>query len=110
MEAFGGDDTLSAVGNLAALTQLTIDAGPGADTSAAATAPTWSSAAAATTSSTATRATTPSSAGAGNDTMQWDPGDANDTLEGQDEPRHAAVQRLEHRREIELSANGAACG
>ena len=106
VNALGGDDSVTATALPAGVIKLTIDGGAGDDTLLGSRAPTCSSAATATTSSSATTATTSRCMGAGDDVFQWDPGDGNDTLEGQDGTDTMLFFGANVTENIDIAANG----
>jgi Ca2+-binding RTX toxin-like protein len=106
VESLDGDDTLNAVGNLAALTQLTFDAGRGADHVAGGNGPDIVLGGDGDDLIDGNIGDDFVLGGDGDDTMQWDPGDANDTLEGQDGADKLAFNGGNIDENIELSANG----
>ena len=93
-----GADTLGATGNLAPLTQLTVDAGSGADTVNGGNGADILLGGGGNDTIDGNQGADTVLAGTGNDTMQWDPGDAQRHARGPGQPRHAALQRLGHRR------------
>jgi Ca2+-binding RTX toxin-like protein len=79
----GGNDQFSAVGNLAALTQLTIDGGTGNDTILGGNGADFLIAGDGNDFVDGNQGNDVALLGAGNDLFQWDPGDGSDVIEGQ---------------------------
>ena len=101
-----GADTLGATGNLAPLTQLTVDAGSGADTVNGGNGADILLGGSGNDTLDGNQGTDTVLAGTGNDTMQWDPGDASDTLEGQDNRDTLRFNGSAIGEQIAVSANG----
>jgi Ca2+-binding RTX toxin-like protein len=78
-----GDDTISAVGNLAALTPITMDGGSGEDRILGSNGADLLLGGAGNDFVDGQQGTDTALLGTGNDRFQWDPGDGNDTVEGQ---------------------------
>ena len=105
MNALGGNDGVTATTLPAGVVKLTVDGGAGDDTILGSRAPTCSSAATATTSSSAITAMTwPSWAPA--TTRSWDPGDGNNTVEGQDGVDRMLFNGSNVAENIDIAANG----
>jgi Ca2+-binding RTX toxin-like protein len=101
-----GDDSVSAVGNLAALTSITMDGGPGDDTLRGGNGADRLLGGDGFDDVDGNQGADTALLGRGHDRFQWDPGDGNDTVEGQSgEDRldfnGSAIGEL-----IEVSANG----
>lgn len=106
LTANGGDDSFSAVGNLAALIRITVDGGAGNDTILGSNGVDLLLGGDGDDFLDGQQGNDVAFLGAGNDTFQWDPGDGSDTIEGQ-----AGTDRLRFNgsagNEIfETSANG----
>src|SRR5262249_18885198 len=83
LNANGGDDKISAIGNLAALIKLTIDGGAGNDTILGGNGADVLFGGDGDDSIDGNQGNDSAFLGAGDDTFQWDPGDGNDVVEGQ---------------------------
>jgi len=83
LNAHGGNDTLSCVGNLAALIQITADGGPGNDTLLGSNGADVLIGGDDNDFIDGNQGNDTVLLGAGNDTFQWDPGDGSDIVEGQ---------------------------
>lgn len=83
LNAGGGNDMLTCIGNLAALIQITADGGPGDDTLLGGNGADVLIGGDDNDFIDGNQGNDVLMGGAGNDTMQWDPGDGNDTIEGQ---------------------------
>ncbi|MBR1126281.1 calcium-binding protein [Bradyrhizobium lablabi] len=83
VNAGGGDDRISATGNLAALIKLTIDGGAGNDTILGGNGADTLLGGTGNDFIDGNQGNDTALLGAGNDTFQWDPGDGSDTVEGQ---------------------------
>ncbi|MBL9169126.1 MAG: hypothetical protein JNN07_15405 [Verrucomicrobiales bacterium] len=79
----GGNDSFSAVGNLAALIQITVDGGSGDDTILGSNGPDVLLGGDNNDVIDGQQGNDVALLGAGDDTFQWDPGDGSDTVEGQ---------------------------
>ena len=107
VRGLGGNDTISAVGNLAASsTRLTFDGGANDDTLLGSNGPDLLVGNSGNDLVDGQQNNDVAQLGSGNDTFQWDPGDGNDTVEGQtgtDTMRFngSAIGEL-----LEVSANG----
>ena len=106
LEGSAGDDSLSAIGNLAGLTSLTMDAGPDADTVSGGNGADLVLGGSGADFVDGQQGTDTVLAGAGNDVMQWDPGDGSDTLEGQENRDTLRFNGSNINEITELSANG----
>jgi Ca2+-binding RTX toxin-like protein len=84
LNANGGDDSFSATGNLAALIQITVDGGAGADTLLGSNGADVLLGGTESDFIDGQQGNDFVFMGAGNDVFQWDPGDGSDTVEGQD--------------------------
>jgi Ca2+-binding RTX toxin-like protein len=84
LNANGGDDTISATGNLAALIKLTIDGGAGNDTIRGGNGADLLIGGDGNDFIDGNQGNDTAFLGAGDDTFQWDPGDGSDIVEGQD--------------------------
>jgi Ca2+-binding RTX toxin-like protein len=78
-----GDDSLSAVGNLAALTTLTLDGGEGEDRVSGGNGADRLLGGPGNDHVDGNQGVDEAALGAGDDTFQWDPGDGNDVVDGQ---------------------------
>jgi Ca2+-binding RTX toxin-like protein len=83
VNANGGDDQFSAVGNLAALIQITVDGGDGNDTILGSNGPDLLIGGAGNDFIDGQQGADVILLGEGDDVAQWDPGDGSDTIEGQ---------------------------
>jgi Ca2+-binding RTX toxin-like protein len=83
LNANGGDDSFSATGNLAALIQVTVDGGAGADTILGSNGADLLLGGDGNDFVDGQQGNDVAFLGAGDDVFQWDPGDGNDTIEGQ---------------------------
>ena len=83
LNANAGDDRFTATGNLAPLTKLIVDAGPGADAVLGGNGADVVLGGDGADFVDGQQGDDVALLGAGNDTFQWDPGDGSDTLEGQ---------------------------
>lgn len=83
VDAGAGDDSFSATGNLAALIQITVDGGPGADTLLGSNGVDVLLGGDGSDTIDGQQGNDVAFLGAGDDTFQWDPGDGSDTIEGQ---------------------------
>ena len=84
LNANGGDDMISATGNLAALVKLTIDGGAGNDTILGGNGNDTLLGGDGNDFIDGNQGNDLAFLGAGDDTFQWDPGDGSDTVDGQD--------------------------
>ncbi len=84
LNANGGDDSVSATGDLAALIDITVDGGAGNDTLLGSNGVDLLLGGAGNDFADGQQGNDVAFLGAGDDTFQWDPGDANDVIEGQD--------------------------
>ena len=84
LHANGGDDTVTATGNLAALIQLTIDGGAGNDTILGGNGKDTLLGGDGDDFIDGNQGDDVAFLGGGNDVFQWDPGDGSDVVEGQD--------------------------
>jgi Ca2+-binding RTX toxin-like protein len=83
LNANGGDDSFSATGNLAALIEITVDGGTGADTILGSNGADVLRGGDNADFVDGQQGSDTASLGAGDDVFQWDPGDGSDTVEGQ---------------------------
>ena len=83
LNANGGDDSFSATGNLAALIQITVDGGTGADTLLGGNGADVLRGGDNADFVDGQQGSDAANLGAGDDVFQWDPGDGSDTVEGQ---------------------------
>ncbi len=83
LNANGGDDSFSATGNLAALIKITVDGGAGGDTILGSNGADLLLGGDSNDLVDGQQGSDLALLGSGNDTFQWDPGDGNDTIEGQ---------------------------
>ena len=83
LNANGGDDSFSATGNLAALIQITVDGGAGADTLLGSNGVDLLLGGDGSDFADGQQGNDTALLGAGADTFQWDPGDGSDVIEGQ---------------------------
>jgi Ca2+-binding RTX toxin-like protein len=83
VQGLGEDDLLTAVGNIAALTKLTQDGGPGDDTLLGGNGADTQIGGSGNDAVDGNQGLDVALLGGGNDTFSWDPGDGNDTVEGQ---------------------------
>jgi Ca2+-binding RTX toxin-like protein len=84
LNANGGDDSFAATGNLAALIQITVDGGTGADTLLGSNGVDRLLGGDGNDVVDGQQGNDVALLGAGDDTFQWDPGDGSDVVEGQD--------------------------
>jgi Ca2+-binding RTX toxin-like protein len=84
LNANGGDDVISATGNLAALIKLTLDGGAGNDTISGSNGADVLLGGDGNDFIDGQQGNDVAFLGRGNDTFQWDPGDGSDVVEGQD--------------------------
>lgn len=102
----GRNDTATASGNLAPITALRIDGGAGADTLAGGNGADLLLGGTGADHLDGNQGADSVFAGAGNDTLQWDPGDGSDVLEGQENRDTLRFNGSNINEQIELSANG----
>ena len=106
VRARGGADTITGASGLEALARLTIYGGRGNDSLLVVTAMMCCAAARATTPSSAPAATTPRFLGAGDDRFTWNPGDNDDTIEGQAGNDVLGFNGSNAAERIDVAANG----
>jgi predicted ester cyclase len=102
-----GGDTISAVGNLAALAPITMDGGSGDDTILGSNGADLLIGGAGNDFVDGQQGTDTALLGSGNDRFQWDPGDGNDTVEGQGGTDALDFNGSNIAEILEVSANGA---
>ncbi len=102
----GGNDTVSAVGNLAAITAITVDGGAGADTITGSNGADTLLGGPGNDFIDGNQGNDTAFGGTGPDTFQWDPGDGSDILEGQENLDTLRFNASNINERIELSANG----
>jgi predicted ester cyclase len=102
----GGPDTVSAVGNIAALTRLTIDGAGGDDTLLGGNGPDLIRGGGGDDLVDGQQGQDVALLGGGNDTFQWDPGDGSDTVEGQGGSDAMAFNGSNIGEIFDVSANG----
>ncbi|HJT11847.1 MAG TPA: calcium-binding protein [Dongiaceae bacterium] len=106
INANGGNDTISAVGNLAALIELTFDGGAGNDTILGGNGNDVLLGGDGNDFVDGNQGSDTALLGAGNDVFQWDPGDGSDTVEGQGGNDTVIFNGSAGNETIDLSANG----
>jgi Ca2+-binding RTX toxin-like protein len=106
LEGLGNGDTLSAVGNLAVLFTLTIDAGDGDDTLLGGNGADVLLGGAGSDFLDGNQGADIAFGGAGNDIFQWDPGDGSDVIEGQADLDSLLFNGSAGMEEFALSPNG----
>src|SRR5215207_4020211 len=106
VNANGGDDSFSATGNLAALIQITVDGGAGADTLLGSNGVDLLLGGDGNDFVDGQQGNDTALLGAGDDSFQWDPGDGNDTIEGQADTDTMLFNGSNIGEIFEASANG----
>ena len=106
LNANGGDDRVSATGNLAALIKITVDGGTGADTILGSNGIDTLIAGDGADFVDGQQGNDVAFLGAGDDTFQWDPGDGSDTVEGQANADTMLFNGSAANELFEASANG----
>jgi Ca2+-binding RTX toxin-like protein len=106
LNANGGNDSLSATGNLAALIQLTANMAAGNDTALGTNGADVLFGGDGDDFVDGQQGNDTAFLGAGNDTFQWDPGDGSDTVEGQDGADRLLFNGSAINEIFEASANG----
>jgi Ca2+-binding RTX toxin-like protein len=106
IDAGDGNDSISAVGNLAALTTLTLDGGAGDDTILGGNGADLLFGGDGNDFIDGNQGNDVAQMGAGDDTFQWDPGDGSDTVEGQAGFDTMLFNGANIAENMELSANG----
>ena len=106
LNANGGDDHVSATGNLAALIAITADGGAGADTVLGSNGVDILLGGDGDDFVDGQQGNDTAFLGAGNDKFQWDPGDGSDTVEGQDNTDTMLFNGSAANEIFEASANG----
>jgi Ca2+-binding RTX toxin-like protein len=106
LNANGGDDQFSATGNLAALIKITVDGGAGNDTILGSNGADLLLGGDGNDFVDGNQGNDTALLGAGDDTFQWDPGDASDTVEGQDGADRMAFNGANIAEKMEIAANG----
>jgi Ca2+-binding RTX toxin-like protein len=107
LNANGGDDTFSATGNLAALIKLTVDGGAGNDRLLGSNGNDLLLGGDGNDFVDGNQGSDTGLLGAGDDTFQWDPGDASDEVEGQAGTDVLVFNGNNANEKMEASANGA---
>ena len=107
LHANGGNDTISASGNLAALAQLTLDGGAGNDTILGSRGADLLLGGDGNDFVDGNQGNDGALLGAGDDLFVWDPGDGSDTIEGQDGTDTLRFNGSGIGENIDISANGA---
>jgi Ca2+-binding RTX toxin-like protein len=102
----GGDDTVSAVGNLAAITAITVEGAAGDDTITGSNGADALLGGPGTDFIDGNQGNDTAFGGTGPDTFQWDPGDGSDILEGRKNFDTLRFNASNINEKIELSANG----
>jgi Ca2+-binding RTX toxin-like protein len=103
----GGDDSFFATGNLAALTHITMDGGPGNDTINGSNGADMLIGGPGNDVVDGQQGADTALLGDGADTFQWDPGDGNDTVEGQGGADTLRFNASNAGEQMDVSANGA---
>jgi Ca2+-binding RTX toxin-like protein len=106
LNANGGDDQLSATGNLAALIKITADGGAGNDTLLGSNGADVLLGGDGNDFVDGQQGDDVGFLGAGNDTFQWDPGDGSDTVEGQDGTDAMTFNGSNIAERMDVTANG----
>jgi len=106
LNAKGGGDRFSASGNLAALIAVTVDGGAGEDTILGSNGNDTLLGGDARDFIDGEQGNDTAILGAGDDVFQWDPGDGNDTVEGQDGFDRMLFNGANVAENIDISANG----
>ena len=106
LNANGGNDSSSAVGNLAALIESTVDGGPGEDTILGSNGADRLMGGDGDDFVDGQQGNDAAFLGAGADVFQWDPGDGSDTIEGQDGTDTMLFNGSAGAEMFEASANG----
>jgi Ca2+-binding RTX toxin-like protein len=106
LNANGGDDQLSATGNLAALIKITADGGAGNDTLLGSNGADTLLGGDGNDFVDGNQGNDTARLGAGDDTFQWDPGDGSDIVEGQDGRDSMTFNGANIAEKMEVSANG----
>ena len=104
-----GADTITGQNGIGTLTALTVDGGPGADTLRGGDGDDTVQGGDGDDIVAGGRGADTARLGNGDDRFQWNPGDGNDSRRGPVRPRHAGVQRLQHRRADRRVRAGRAC-
>lgn len=106
LNANGGDDAFSATGNLASLITLTVDGGAGNDTLLGSNGADLLRGGSGNDFIDGNQGGDVALLGSGDDVFQWDPGDGNDVVEGQEDRDTLVFNGSNIGEIIELSANG----
>ncbi len=106
LDGLGGPDTTFAVGNLAALTRLTFDGGKGSDILNGGNGPDTFLGGDGNDFIDGNQGDDLALMGTGTDTFNWDPGDGNDTVEGQDDVDTLRFNGANIGETFELTPNG----
>jgi Ca2+-binding RTX toxin-like protein len=102
----GGDDSFSAIGNLAALIQITVDGGTGTDTISGSNGADLLLGGDGNDIIDGQQGNDVALMGVGDDTFVWDPGDGSDTVEGQDGADAMRFNGSNGAEVFDISANG----
>ncbi|HWM11468.1 MAG TPA: calcium-binding protein, partial [Solirubrobacteraceae bacterium] len=106
LNANGGDDSVSATGNLAALIKITVDGGTGADSLLGSNGIDILLGGDGEDFVDGQQGNDVAFLGAADDTFQWDPGDGSDVIEGQDGADEMVFNGSAGNERMEASANG----
>jgi Ca2+-binding RTX toxin-like protein len=106
LNANGGDDRFSATGNLAALISITVDGGAGGDTLLGSNGADVLLGGEGDDVVDGQQGNDVAFLGAGNDTFRWDPGDANDVVEGQGDTDTMLFNGSNVSETLQAAANG----
>ncbi|HXJ63830.1 MAG TPA: calcium-binding protein [Actinomycetota bacterium] len=106
LHMLGGEDHVSSVGNLAAITALTVDGGNGADVLLGGNGADRLIGGAGGDFVDGNQGDDLALLGSGNDTFNWDPGDGSDTVEGQSDTDVLRFNGANIAENIDMSANG----
>ncbi len=106
LNANGGDDRFAATGNLAALIQVTVDGGTGADTLLGSNGADRLLGGDGNDLVDGQQGNDTGFLGAGDDVFQWDPGDGSDVVEGQDGSDKLLFNGSNVSEQFQVSANG----
>lgn len=107
VHAGGGNDSISAVGNLATLITMTLDGGAGNDTILGGNGNDTLLGGDGNDFIDGNQGADTALMGAGNDTFEWDPGDGSDIVEGQGGTDTLLFNGSNSNEQLELAANGA---
>ena len=106
VNANGGDDSISATGNLAALIKITVDGGAGNDTLLGSNGIDILLGGDGNDFADGQQGNDVAFLGAGNDVFQWDPGDGSDVVEGQDGSDTMLFNGSAANENFDIAANG----